>query len=184
MEWKGKIESLEDSKRELENKIKEIDVTYAMSMYFNAYTIGKQRFSNSQLPYNHDSPIITPRYCWNSFRAFSNALLYAANEGHSVDHALEGFEKNMLQSLAAISAAHVKYRTQHEGDPDFRNPDDADFPSYKSRVSILHEVVEALDKAESILRDKDKTREAQEIAYIREEWVAMSRQFYPEKLKY
>lgn len=93
IDYSTRLNKIEKLLKKIENEKELMSRDINKSMYYNSYTIGQIRYYN-----NNDVNIHEIKNAWSAFRAYNNALKYAALGGHDFKEAYDAFGKNKIKN--------------------------------------------------------------------------------------
>ena len=145
-----RIEKLDAKKNELEEQIKKFDKLYKRSYYFNAYNVGAIYFNQTGI--NQLTGEARKRYCWNSLRAYFNALCSAAEGGQDFDKAIKAFgDSRMMSCIQTLNEIHNDNSCgEQDGD------DISAMPKYDDRIHYITKIQDYISKINKLLENLKK----------------------------
>ena len=105
--------------------------------YFNAYTVGLTRYNEIEFGSKGEKL----RYCWNSIRAYMNALNIAAEGGHDFHEAVTSFgNKKILNCINALDAYHKNDKKKNYKNENSGGEYNVSLPSYGDRMKYISDI--------------------------------------------
>lgn len=143
----NKIEQLDKEFKTQKEITKQMTYENLVCKYFNAYTIGMTRYNEI----GFDSKQQKLRYCWNSIRAYMNALNISAQGGHDFHESISSFgQKKIVKCIDELIEYHKLFK-----DKGYMNKDiDNNFlPSLDDRRKYISDINNYIDEATEYLEE-------------------------------